>query len=127
DWLGSRLPALGLPADVVECVLALVGAHHDPKLLVVRDAPTGAWWRVVGRVDPRLVYLLELADMMGRACPDRTDQIELIELFRLGCEERGLFCAQPLQPFFAAIEAATDDWPERDRVVAVQEGLLARF
>jgi predicted kinase len=37
------------------------------------------------------LYWLEQADLRGRACPDLGEQLEIIELFRLRCEELGIW------------------------------------
>jgi predicted kinase len=70
-------------------VLAAVAHHHDPKLLIVRDRPMSAFKMLSWRARPEDLWALELADMRGRTCPDRDEQVELIELYRLGCEEAG--------------------------------------
>lgn len=131
DWLSHRLLRLDLPDEVTFQVLNLVGAHHDPKILVVRDKPRGEWIRLAHRVDPRLVYLLELADMRGRRCQDQDEQIELIELFRAGCEEYGVFNGSRRedleQSWRTTFEEQVPEWSQRNKDVALYEGLQALY
>ena len=89
--LAYQLPALGLPAEVAQGVLALVGHHHDPKFLVLRDRPRGQWYRLARLAPMQLLYWLELADIRGRRCGDRQEQLDLVELYwLLAHEEYGL-------------------------------------
>jgi predicted kinase len=85
--LASALVDLGLPWDSLWQVMSLVGSHHEPKLLVVKERGPGEYRRISRRVDPRRVAFLARADMRGRICPDRERQIEHVELFALGAEE----------------------------------------
>lgn len=88
-YLAHRLvePGWGLPPEEVHRILALVAYHHDPKFLIIKDRPPAAFQGLSRRVDPQDVYALELADMRGRRCEDRQEQIDFIELFALGCQE----------------------------------------
>lgn len=97
--LAPALAHAGLPADVVEDVLGLVGEHIAPKFLVVKDAPAGKYVKLARQVCPQLVYLLEVADMRGRICADQDDQLDLLEMFKLTAQEHGAFerFAGPLQ------------------------------
>jgi len=87
------MPLLGLPWSLCETVLALVGRHHDPKKLVVRNAPVSAYWRMSRAVSAQLVYLLEQADLRGREVAGGEDRegLEILELFRLGAEDAGIW------------------------------------
>ncbi|MEO1173555.1 MAG: HD domain-containing protein, partial [Myxococcota bacterium] len=80
-----------LPYPSLERVLGAVGFHNEPRRLVLRDGAEEDYARVCRSVDPRLVYALELADMRGRIAEDRANQVETIELYRLGAEEYGAF------------------------------------
>lgn len=76
----------------------LVATHHLVKRTVKRadDPEAGAMIdRLAARVDTRLLWALELADMRGRVCEDRAEQLEYVELFRMLCEERSVFGAAP--------------------------------
>ena len=68
SYLAVKLIDTQLPYHIVEEVLGLVGYHHQPKLLVVKDKPPGEYRRIARLADPELLYWLELADMRGREC-----------------------------------------------------------
>jgi len=87
SYIVLRLLELGLRGPLLRDVLGLVGHHHDPRKLVDDGAPPNRYRKLARLVDPRLVYHLERADLRGRICQDLEHQLELIELFRLGCEE----------------------------------------
>lgn len=83
----SALVDIGLPWPSLWRILGLVGSHHEPKLLVVRNQGPGEYKRISRRVDPELVAWLERADLRGRICADLAQQLELIEMFALGIAE----------------------------------------
>ncbi|MCO7224075.1 AAA family ATPase [Pleionea sp. CnH1-48] len=87
SYLAFRLMALELPYHVVWSILGLVGEHHMPKRLVVKNASKQDYWRLSRRVDCELVYWLEVADMKGRICPDLDAQLMHLEEFKLFCQE----------------------------------------
>lgn len=80
---------LGLDWARVEQVVDLVGYHITPKFLVVKGRERGAYLRLAQSADPELLYWLELADMLGRRCEDRRQQVEHIEMFGLFAREYG--------------------------------------
>lgn len=55
--------------------------------------------RLAERVDTKLLWALEMANIKGRICQDRQQQIEYVELFQLFCEEIGVFGKKPT-PWF---------------------------
>ena len=78
----SALAHLGaLPFAALWQVMGLVGSHHEPKLLVVKDRPLGDWRRVSRRARMADLAAVELADMRGRICPDRDVQVDHIAWF----------------------------------------------
>lgn len=85
--LAPALVDLGLPWSSLWQVMSLVGSHHEPKLLVVKNRGAGEYRRISRRVDPLLVSFLARADMRGRICPDRDQQVENVDLYALGAEE----------------------------------------
>ncbi|MCA9494358.1 MAG: AAA family ATPase [Myxococcales bacterium] len=87
SYLVPRLLGLGLPWAIVEPVLDLVGYHVTPKFLVVKNRERGSYQRLARSADPELLYWLELADMLGRRCVDRDQQVEHIEMFGLFARE----------------------------------------
>lgn len=89
SYLAQRLLGSGLTYPELETLLGLVGYHHEPKLLVVKDRSAAAYKRLCRLVDPELLYWVELADMRGRTCANWNEGIEKIELFRMFCKEYG--------------------------------------
>ncbi|MEO1801565.1 MAG: AAA family ATPase [Cyanobacteria bacterium J06629_2] len=89
SYLAPKLMGLGLPYSVVESTLSLVGYHHDPKQLVTKDKSAGDYRRISRLADPELLYWLELADIRGRECRDKEQQLEIVELYGLCAQEYG--------------------------------------
>lgn len=87
SYLAPKLMGLGLPYEVVETTLSLVGYHHYPKQLVTQDKSPGAYRRIARLADPELLYWLELADIRGRECRDKAQQLEYIEMYGLFAQE----------------------------------------
>jgi len=122
SWLAWRLLDLGLPYPVLTRLLATIGHHHDPKLLVIKDKPAPAWRRLARLADMELLYLLEQADMRGRRCDDRDEQIELIDLFRIGAEGYGLYpSTDPYRTWREHLrDALADEHPDLTHLVVGQ-------
>ncbi|MEC4087185.1 AAA family ATPase [Pseudoalteromonas rubra] len=91
SYLATRLGQLPLSQNCIGQVIALVGYHQVPKLLVVKDADYAAYLHLALNADMALLYWLEVADMQGRVCPDLPQQLELLELFRMFATEYGLW------------------------------------
>ena len=87
SYLALKLMELGLPYSVVETTLGLVSYHHDPKQLVTKDKPPGAYKRLARLTDPELLYWLELADIRGRECQDKAEQLNYVEMYWLFAQE----------------------------------------
>lgn len=85
--VASALVDIGLPWPSFWRIMGLVGSHHEPKLLVVRNQGPGEYKRLSRKVDPELVAWLERADLRGRICPDLDEQLEHLEMFNLGMAE----------------------------------------
>ena len=80
-------------------VSELVSTHHLVKRNVQNiDAPGGACMidRLAARVDTKLLWALELADMRGRESIGKDEQIEIVQLFKMLCEERDIFGKPPV-------------------------------
>lgn len=89
---------LGLSPVERRAIADLVSTHHLVKRSVQNiDKPEGTVFidRLAARVDTAGLYALELADMRGRIAKDRSNQIEIVELFRMLCEERNIFGKAP--------------------------------
>lgn len=85
--MANALVDCGLPWKSLWRVMGMVGSHHEPKLLVVKDRSAGEYRRISRRVDPVQVAWLERADMRGRTCPDKAQQVEHIQMFSMGAED----------------------------------------
>ncbi len=86
SWLATRLVDQGLPWPELQRVLGCVGSHHHPKGLVLKERGAGEFRRVARRADLDDLWWVERADMLGRACPDRADQVDLVDMFRIDAE-----------------------------------------
>lgn len=94
SYLAYRLLELDLPYRIIQRVLRLVCYHQKPKRLVKSNAPRQEYFQLARRVDVELVYYLAKADVLGRQSPDKQTQLDNVELFRLFCEEHGLWNKQ---------------------------------
>lgn len=90
SYLTYLLPKLPLTFEEQRQIMQLVGQHHEPKMLIIKERSEAAFRAVASQVNPRLLTQLCLADMRGRICPDLDQQIETIEMFRLFCQEYNL-------------------------------------
>lgn len=98
SYIAHRLLNLELSMTVVDLVMGLVGEHHMPKLLVIKQMERGEYWKLARKASMELLYWLEVADMRGRICEDLNQQIDLLEQFKLFSEEYGVWAThQPLE------------------------------
>ena len=93
SYLAFKLMELELPFNVVWSILGLVGEHHMPKLLVVKNASKGTYIALARRANLELLYWLEIADMKGRICPDLNKQLTILDEFKMFAEEYKLWQA----------------------------------
>lgn len=132
DYLAYRLLSMGVAHEDVYPVLSLVRHHHDPKFLVLKDKPLGDYQALARRADVRMLYALEVADLKGRTCDDLDDQLEIIDLFRLECEDRGVWMPQLRHQTFTehvlrAFEGTDPNKTEkvlREGIWALEKGLI---
>ncbi|TQV81072.1 AAA family ATPase [Aliikangiella coralliicola] len=87
SYLAFKLMELDLPFYAIWTVLGLVGEHHMPKLLVVKNKTKGDYLSLSRRADVELLYWLEVADMRGRICSDLSTQLDYLDEFRMFAEE----------------------------------------
>jgi predicted kinase len=80
-----------LPPLLWQQVVELVGTHHHPRQLVEDSRSADAFYGLVARVDPRLLFLLEEADLRGRFARDQDSELDTLRLFQLECESLGLW------------------------------------
>lgn len=116
SYLALKLPQLPLPRKVIRAVLDIVGLHHDPKLLVIRNRDVRQYRALARLADLKTLYQFELADMRGRICPDLSDQLEHLSMFRMFAEDWGLWeNANPYQEWQTHIDEAMADFPADTR------------
>lgn len=72
-------------------ILDLVGYHQEPKLYVIKNRSEWDYRNLTKNVSGKLYYYLELADMLGRICDDVTKQIEILDVFKMFCQEYDVF------------------------------------
>lgn len=93
SYLAFKMMALDLPFQVVWTVLNLVGEHHMPKRLAIKNSTRADYWMLARQADTELLYWLEVADMRGRTCPDLKAQLDHLDEFRLFAEEYNIWGA----------------------------------
>jgi len=94
SYAAPRLPEIGVRDSLFRKVLSIVSHHHAPKKLIVKRGDlTPHFWRLSRAASPRMLYLFELADLRGRDLANGKDKegFELLEMFRLGAEEAGVW------------------------------------
>ena len=125
SYLAYRLPELNLSPTEIAGVMALVGHHHDPKQLVIDDAPDFAYKRLARLVDLELVYWLERADLKGRLSKDLEEQLDTLELFKLFAQEVGVWnVSDPYADWEEIIDAEMSAFDQETRAVTLQQGIL---
>jgi len=87
NHLGPVLTTWPLSFREQETVMGLVGYHHEPKLLVVKNRGQGDHLRIARAVDASLLHRVTRADMAGRVCLDRAGQLDIVELYRMFSSE----------------------------------------
>ena len=90
-YLAPRLIRLPLNHSDILTIIGLVGWHQQPKLLVVRDKDYADYFALSRNADLEFLYWLELADMRGRTCADLSQQIDLLEQYKLFSQDYGLW------------------------------------
>lgn len=86
-WNGA---SAGLALGLRRRLAALVLHHQRPKWFSKDGREERHWRRLARSVDVSLLEVLALADMKGRECPDRQEQIDWVRLFGMQAEEWGL-------------------------------------
>jgi predicted kinase len=89
DYLAYKLLELNLKSEIYHNILNLVAFHNMPKLLVVRNANKGEYIKHIHNINFRcdLMYILEKADMLGRICPDQKNQLDILDEYKMFCED----------------------------------------
>lgn len=91
SYMAYKLLDFGLDAKTVRRVMEVVGHHHDPKQLVVKDKPVSQYKRLARLAPLHLLYWLEQADMRGRICRDLEEQLDILEMFKLTAMDANLW------------------------------------
>jgi len=118
SYLAFKLMELPLSFDVIWRILGLVGEHHIPKLLVVKNKTKGEYLSLSRRADIELLYWLEVADMRGRICADLNKQLEYLDEFKMFAEEYGIWSApHDLTDEFSVL-FTTENESEKDYIYA---------
>ena len=128
SYLAPKLIGIDLPYEVVETTLGLVGYHHNPKKLVMGNKAAGRYKRLARLADPELLYWLELADIRGRECSDKQQQLNYIEMYGLFAREYQAWSRfgaeyQAWQDFFAR---ELTDW-DKDTQDLIFSRAIARW
>lgn len=87
SYLAFKIMHWNLPFQVKRCVLNLVGEHHMPRRLILREMQRRHYWKLSRQIELELLYFLEVADMRGRICADLSEQLLHMEEFKLFAEE----------------------------------------
>lgn len=80
---------------------------------------------VARRASPELLYWLERADMQGRECTDKAEQIEILELFRAECETNGIWKGDPYEDFRREVETRLEGHPSLTQKRILWQGIRA--
>ena len=131
SYLAFKLSGLNLSFQVIWMVLNLVGEHHMPKLLAIKNKPISDYWRLARQVDTELLYWLEVADMTGRICPDPKQQLQNLEEFKLFAEEYGLWgntldVRSTLKPHLDTLDSTTRDYVYAHALYQLESGKISQ-
>ncbi|GGJ40208.1 AAA family ATPase [Deinococcus roseus] len=121
DHIALRLRSAGFSGALIRQVLGLVGHHHDPKHLMVQDAPERAFRRLARIADVQLLYWLEQADLRGRIAPDLQEQMEWLDLFKMQCEEHNIWEQDPYQDWLQPLQDF-EPYIQQSAVLDYEEG-----
>ena len=129
SYLAFKMMALELPFKVVWTVLGLVGEHHMPKLLVVKNKNKPGYLALSRRANTMLLYWLEVADMKGRICPDVNQQLLYLEEFKMFSEEYGVwnngFYPHDLSPLIANETTKAQQYITAHAIHSLQIGTIS--
>jgi len=87
----QKLTEIKLPINTREQIVNLVRYHTSPPNLLKRDNPLYWAIKLSCIVSMKFLYLLSLADGMGRISIDQNEYIDRIELFYEFCKENQCF------------------------------------
>lgn len=87
SYLIHKIQSLNISEENIKKIIGLVGYHQVPKLLVIRDKSKWVYMNLSQKARLDLLYFLEVADIRGRECYDKTEQLEYLDLFKIYSEE----------------------------------------
>ena len=70
-------------------IVTVVGYHQIPKKVVGTDFNRYTFANIAMKVNPKLVYFLEVADFKGRTCYDTESQLDYLHLFKSYMDDFG--------------------------------------
>jgi predicted kinase len=128
SYLALKLMGLDLPYSIVENTLSLVGYHHEPKQLVTQHKSPGEYQKLARLSEPELLYWLELADIRGRECSDREQQLEIVEMYGLSARKYQAWqgFGAEYQPWRAYFKRELADWNQDTRDLVFAQA-IARY
>ncbi len=121
SYLFYRLNEIIDNEEMFSKICNLVGYHQVPKLLVVKDATKEKYFNLARKCSLELIYYLELADMRGRTCVDKEEQIEYLEFFKSYAEDYGLWKNIPYLKEKEFIYNELNDYNELTKKFVFQE------
>lgn len=124
SYLALRLGTLGIDFQLQAKILNLVGYHHHPLRFIRKEKSIGSYRALANQVDPKLLYLFELCDLKGRICNDLDEQIEQIEMFKLYCQEYGVWDFKPQRiKWINSIREELKEHPIQFQEAVISQGL----
>jgi predicted kinase len=72
-------------------ILQIVGYHHIPKILIIKEQSFWHFLNYRRKFDPILLHHFAVCDIKGRYCDDEQTQLDYLELFKLQMDEYGLW------------------------------------
>lgn len=85
------LSNIGIDYKIRDRIVRLVRYHTAPPHIVRSDSPQQRTIALSWRVEVRLLYMLALADAMGRKSKDKQEYVEWIKLWKILCDENDCF------------------------------------
>ena len=82
------------PFNIREQICKLVRLHGLPLWVLNKDEPRKSVIEASTQVDTKLLYILAKADMKGRICADKDEELLKVELFKELCLEYNCFGTQ---------------------------------
>jgi predicted kinase len=125
SYLARKLPALGLPSEVIDDVMALVGHHHDLKRAVTSSRTPFDYHRLARLVSLEELYWLEQANMRGRHAPDVQEQLDVVELFKFEAQDRNVWNTRdPYEDWREVVVGELAALPSVTKAFVVAQGVL---